>query len=292
MVKKYCTILIGKISMAELIHMRQRIKTVETIKKITHAMRLVSMSAHAKLNKQYNAIAVYHAGITNILTHIKQASALLSPQKTNLTPDRTLLIVIGSQKGLCGSFNSTLFHALDNYIIKINQGLQIISVGKKMVDYVQEKYKALSIQPFPHLTPANASAIAHTITDRIFMANHVYTTVTVLSNAQKNFFIQTPRIAPLLPVPVQHDTQNTLAHDYTWDVDPQALVEHLTKQYISSAIHKALLESLLAEHAARFVSMDSSTRNAEKILETTRLKYNKLRQAKITKELLELADTF
>ena len=80
--------------------------------------------------------------------------------------------------------------------------------------------------------------------------------------------------------------------DYTWDLDPKALVEHLTRQYVVSAIRKALLESLLAEHAARFVSMDSATRNAEKILETTRLKYNKLRQAKITKELLELADTF
>ncbi len=280
--------------MAELIHMRQRIKTVETIKKITHAMRLVSMSAHAKLNKQYTAIAAYHAGITNILKHIKQAAALNNDPVTLTQPTsrRTLLIAIGSQKGLCGSFNSTLFHTLDDYITKNSSALQIVSIGKKMVDYVQEEYKALNTLTFPYLATAQASAIAQTITERIFMSSQTYTTVTILSNTQKNFFVQTPRITPLIPLHLKQDSQETLAHDYTWDTNPQELVEHLTRQYVSSTIHKALLESLLAEHAARFISMDSSTRNAEKILEATRLKYNKLRQAKITKDLLELSDAF
>lgn len=278
--------------MAELIHMRQRIKTVETIKKITHAMRLVSMSAHAKLNKQYAAIATYQQGITSILSHIMHAAqdTHVQPKVISASPHK-LLIVIGSQKGLCGSFNSMLFHALDDYITKTSSKLQIIAVGKKMVDYIQTQYKNISIQSFPHLTPQSASAIAHTITDRI-VTTDAYTTVTILSNTQKNFFVQTPRLTPLLPVPISAETMQPSAHAYSWDVNPQELIKHLTRQYVAGTLHKALLESLLAEHAARFVSMDSSTRNAEKILETTRLKYNKLRQAKITKELLELADAF
>lgn len=279
--------------MAELIHMRQRIKTVETIKKITHAMRLVSMSAHAKLNKQYTAIATYQQSVTTILNHIMHAAALdlhTTPKPPSTSPHK-LLIVIGSQKGLCGSFNSVLFHALDDYIAKTSSNIQIIAIGKKMVDYVYAEYKNLSIQSFPHLNPTSAPAIAHTIADRIFMTD-TYTTVTILSNTQKNFFVQTPRLTPLLPVPTSPETTPSNAHTYTWDVNPQELLKHLTRQYVAGTLHKALLESLLAEHAARFVSMDSSTRNAEKILETTRLKYNKLRQAKITKELLELADAF
>ena len=283
---------IGSTSMAELIHMRQRIKTVETIKKITHAMRLVSMSAHAKLGKQFAAIATYHAGVSAILNQVYALASPADHKTESHTPHRTLLIAIGSQKGLCGSFNSTLFYELATYIGKQNRAVQIVPVGKKMVDFVLHDYKNLNNVSFPHLTALQAPAIAQTITDRIINTQHQFTSVMILSMVPKNFFIQTPRLTPLFPLKFEEQVPAHAAHDYIWECDPAQLAEHLTKQYITSTIHKALLESLVAEQAARFVSMDSSTRNAEKILEATKLKYNKLRQAKITKELLELADTF
>lgn len=306
--------------MAELIHMRQRIKTVETIKKITHAMRLVSMSAHAKLGKQFAALNSYHNGIAELLNQIntiirlRPHEAMVNVPKIHTAP-RTLLIAVGSQKGLCGSFNSNLFYELNNYISKQNRGLQLITIGKKMVDFVQQSYQSLNTISFPNLTAAQAPAIAQTITERIIKQQHTFTSISLLSTVPKKFFIQQPRITPLLPLhppsPFQgygviatperlreggqfeKTTPHTFsAHDYLWEDDPAQLLKQLTKQYITSTIHKALIESLLAEQAARFVSMDSSTRNAEKILEATKLRYNKLRQAKITKELLELADTF
>jgi F-type H+-transporting ATPase subunit gamma len=209
------------------------------------------------------------------------------------TAPRTLLIAVGSQKGLCGSFNSNLFYELNNYISKQNRGLQLITIGKKMVDFVQQSYQSLNTISFPNLTAAQAPAIAQKITERIIKQQHTFTSISLLSTVPKNFFIQQPRITPLLPLQFEKTTPHTFsAHDYLWEDDPAQLLKQLTKQYITSTIHKALIESLLAEQAARFVSMDSSTRNAEKILEATKLRYNKLRQAKITKELLELADTF
>lgn len=276
--------------MAQLIHMRQRIKTVETIKKITHAMRLISMSTHARLSKQFQAIKAYHAAVATLFgkTHSIYPSVFAS--KT--TTANKLLVVIGSQKGLCGSFNSGLFYSLGENMLKNHSPLHIISVGKKATDFIQESYPTQCIASFSQFTPETAGVIAHAIVKRIFQKNNTYTHVSVLSNAMKSFFVQKPHITSIIPVTPLTSTIQNNAEEYLWDTEPQDIIEHITHQYITSSLHSLLLESLLAEHAARFVSMDSSTRNAEKILETTRIKYNKLRQAKITKEIIELADAF
>jgi F-type H+-transporting ATPase subunit gamma len=256
-------------------------------------MRLVSMSAHAKLGKQFTAIAAYHAGIAAILSQVNALATLNSAPKTeSSTPQRTLIIAVGSQKGLSGSFNNVLFYELSAYLSRQNRFVQIISIGKKMVDLVNDAYKNLNIVSFPNLSATQAPAIAQTITERIIANQNNFTSVMIVSMVPKNFFVQMPRITPLLPLQLGPETASPASHDYLWESDPAQLMEQLTKQYITSTIHKALIESLVAEQAARFVSMDSATRNAEKILEATKLKYNKLRQAKITKELLELADTF
>lgn len=280
--------------MAELIHMRQRIKTVETIQKITHAMRLVSMSAHAQLGKQYHAIQQYHAAVTTILRQLQVhfPEQLYTPFFPSQLQKPQLLIIIGSEKGLCGSFNSTLFYALSDYLSSRSTMPVLIPIGKKATDFVQATYGSYCMATFPHLAPSTVGAIAQALTERSYAGPVQYATITVLSNAMKSFFIQTPRLTPILPLQPSSAENTALAADYIWDVDPHELIASVTRQYITSTFHTLLLESLYAEHAARFVSMDSSTRNAERILEDTRLKYNKLRQAKITKEILELADTF
>ncbi len=277
--------------MAELIHIRQRIKTVETIKKITHAMRLVSMSTHAKLGKQFHAINTYHSEITKIL-HLVQGICKNNTDIEQKEGGLTILIAIGAQKGLCGTFNSTITYELEQICKKNNQSLKIIAIGKKMVDFVDSTFPSLKIYSFPHLSPIQASAIAQNISEKIFNKHHTIAKVLLLGMAHKNFFVQAPQIHQLLPVNAHTTNAATIPSDYLCEANATEMLESLTRQQITSSIHKALIESLLAEQAARFVSMDSSTRNAEKILEATKLKYNKLRQAKITKELLELADTF
>lgn len=277
--------------MAELIHMRQRIKTVETIKKITHAMRLVSMSTHAKLGKQFHAINTYHNEITKIL-HLVQSICKKEEPLEQKRGGLHILIAIGAQKGLCGTFNSTITYELEQFCKKHDQSLKIIAIGKKMVDFVDSKLPALKIYTFPHLSPLQAGAIAQNISEKIFSKHHMISKLSLLCMAHKNFFVQAPQIHQMLPISVKNGNPAIVSSDYLCEANATEMLESLTRQQVTSFIHKALIESLLAEQAARFVSMDSSTRNAEKILEATKLKYNKLRQAKITKELLELADTF
>lgn len=276
--------------MAELIHMRQRIKTVETIKKITHAMRLVSMSTHAKLGKQFNAINNYHNEITKILHLV--ATICKNRPETQPNNGITLLIAIGAQKGLCGTFNSVITYELEQFCKKHNSHLKIIGVGKKIVDFLDTALPSFKMSSFPNLSLLQASAIAHTISEKIFSKHYHISRVFLLGMTHKNFFVQAPQVNQLLPVNPNLMNSITIPSGYLCETNTTELLENLTRQQITSSLHKALIESLLAEQAARFVSMDSSTRNAEKILEATKLKYNKLRQAKITKELLELADTF
>jgi F-type H+-transporting ATPase subunit gamma len=275
--------------MAQLTHLRQRIQTVETIKNITHAMRLISMSTQAQLSKKFSAIKLYHAELEKLLTKILSFHPFyLNPEKHK----HKLFIIIGSQKGLCGSFNNSIFNILDNYIHYPLQNQHIISVGRKMTDLIKEKYKDNTIMTFDHLSPTAIPAIAQEIAKRIFSHKNLYTEVSVLSNAMKSFFVQKPRIYHIIPIQKSRNLEALSSTDYLWDIEPQTIVDHVMHQYIVSTLHSLLIESLFAEHAARFVSMDNATRNAEKILETTQLKYNKLRQTKITKEIIELADAF
>jgi len=280
--------------MAELVQLRQRIKTVEAIRKITHAMRLVSMSNHAHVSRNYSVIQQYHAALSTILEQLAHAYPEISatPSETTNHNTQTLIIVIGSEKGLCGSFNTNLFVLLATHMQKKITDSSLIAVGKKATDFIQERYASSCIASFAHLSVSTAQAIAHAITERIYAAQSRYTHVIVFSNAMKSFFVQFPRIITLIPKQTETNHAPSFSADYIWDVDPIDLLTQLNKQYTTSALTTLLIESLLAEHAARFISMDSSTRNAEKILETTQLKYNKLRQAKITKEIIELADSF
>ena len=110
----------------------------------------------------------------------------------------------------------------------------------------------------------------------------------VLSNQLKTFFIQKPHNTQLIPfISNPEASQSPATHDqYQWDQSPADLLDQLARSTIESELHYLLFESLLAEHAARFISMDNATRNAQTLLEDTQLQYNKLRQAKIPKNLL------
>jgi len=284
--------------MAQLIQMRQRIKAIETIKKVTHAMRLISMSMHSRLRgktpllKNYNneltkifkKLRFSNPGWTNHIMHPK------SPKETN-----PLLIIIGSQKGLCGNFNTGLFKEFEKtFSSEKLKHTSIIAVGKKAVDYILQKQTKTLTKQFTELTTRNFTDISNQIVDEIIETKKPYSCVTIISNKLKTFFIQVPKVFDLIPLEnnIEEDFSKELADDYIWYQDSKDLLNSIAPQYIASNINTALLESLLAEQAARFLSMDVATRNAKTLLEETQLKYNKLRQHKITKELTELSTNF
>lgn len=284
--------------MAHLIQMRQRIKAIETIKKITHAMQLISMSTHARLKENEGSLLDYHQATSQLFETVSQSLPQLpvSPLFPDPSlPGRPLLILVGSQKGLCGNFNISLIKFFEKRyprtLLTSSNNYTIISVGKKAIDYCTQHQLATIIQEHPNFNSSTLSFIAQTISRAIMQTAEPYSSVTIISNHLKTFFMHQPHTTQLIPfsLPISNNTSH---QDYYWEQSPVSIFHDLAYQYIESHIYVILFQSLLAEQAARFLSMDSSTRNAKTLLEKSQLEYNKLRQATITKELTELTGSY
>jgi len=284
--------------MSKLIQMRSRIQTIETIRKVTDAMRIISMSAHSRLKAKQEPLSVYINTLTILLAKVQQATPSWSNERLMPTAEQNnnpLIILMGSQKGLCGGFNTTLSKFFAHYIEEhASAYYQYVGIGKKAVDYLQENHPTRLINAFPVLTAHNFLTIAQEISDLIMKSATPFTSVTIFSNTFKSFFIQKPTISHLIPFDQKKIVAliEPPAEGYLWDEKPHEILDKLAVHYIEAQLQHLIFQSLLSEHAARFISMDNSTRNATSLLDTTKLEYNKLRQAKITTEITELSGSF
>lgn len=255
--------------MSHFIALSQRIKAIETIKKTTSAMRLISMSTHSRLRNQKSSLEAYTQAIEKLL---QEAMTLEGHEKSLQAPHehKKFIILISSQKGLCGNFNNILFHYFNDHQVVV--GTPLITVGKYAADYIAS-IGLTATAHFNQCTIANFTTVAGQIS--AFLVQHKATKVKVFSNYSKTFFLQKPE---------QHVLKFPGAQK-----EAAALVPYLTMLRTKSTLTRLLYESLLAEQAARFLSMDTASRNAEDVLTTTKLAYNKARQAHVTRELMELS---
>lgn len=280
--------------MPQLIQMRNRMKAVETIKKITHAMRLIAMSTHVRLRDQEPFFREYQNEIEQLfLSLYKQYPLVKNPLFNPPAHNKSLCIIIGSQKGLCGNFNDLLFKLFEKKLPSIAQETtDIITLGKKAYDFIKA-HKIPVARKFDLESSHKITQLAHALTDAIINVEQPYSSVVILSNYPITFFGHKTHITQLIPISAAHETKKIIdLEDYEWEEKPAEILQHLAELHIIVALEYAIFQSLLAEQAARFVSMDSSTRNAKDVLETMQIQYNKLRQAKITKELTELSSSF
>ncbi len=283
--------------MSKLIQMRNRIQTIETIKKVTDVMRIISMSAHSRLKIKQEPLSEYLNALKTLLAKVQLATPSWSHERLMPTGENSnpLIVVIGSQKGLCGGFNTQLSKFLQEYL-KQNPSAHyhFSAIGKKPIDYLINNYPDRLICSFPVLTARNFLTIAQELTDLVMLATPAYTSVTIISNVFKNFFTQKATVTHLIPFNPATISAATIppTEGYIWDEAPSEILNTLAVQYIEAQFQHLIFQSLLSEHAARFISMDNSTRNANSLLNTTKLEYNKIRQAKITTEITELAGNF
>lgn len=281
--------------MSQLIQMRRRITTIETLRKITNAMRLIAMSGHARLKRKEEFVSNYIQEVQNLYQHIKsEIPETYDPLASHINPEsKDLIIIIGSQKSLCGSFNTHLFRLIENTIANTRQP-QIIAIGKRAVDFIKDKNYGTLIDEMNKFSIANLQSIVAAIVADIKKNQTTFNRVIIYSNVQKTFFTQQPTITQLLPLEEDalRESKATIPQepfqDYVWEQSAPSIINDLAWLYLEAKLHSILFQSLLAEQASRFLSMDSSTRNAEGLLDLYKLQYNKLRQAKITKEINEL----
>lgn len=273
--------------MAHLIELRQRLRAIETIKKITHAMRLISISKHTRLKSKLTALETYthhlHLLFARLHAHAPTwSSSVFYPSKQRA--HRTLYIIISSNKGLCGNFNSQLFEFLDRKRLREQHDpVYYIMVGKQAVEYGKKLADITLLAKFPDISLAKIEGITRHCASLI-MQNE-FSQVAIVSNKMKTFFKQEPRETRLIPY---HHSLNQDLFEYTIEQPLETILPLVAQQCLHAKLYQLFYESLLSEQAARFLSMDTATRNATTLLEETQLQYNKLRQLKITKELIEL----
>jgi F-type H+-transporting ATPase subunit gamma len=260
--------------------LRQKIKVIQTIKKTTSAMRLAARAIQARLRKKELIFNKYIASIEHVY---RQYSALINASQTlsaesssenQPVANTTMVLLIGSHKGLCGAFNERLF-AFFNKSVTLGPKDIIVTVGTQASQFIRSKDKQ-PFHHFDHFTSTTLVSIAQQLT-QLFVATQQLQLI-IVSNQPRTFFLQQPHA-------------QTLELNFASSISSQAnhnLGLLLARLRLRGRLLKVLYDSLMAEQSARFLSMDSATRNAEDILHQTKIDYNKLRQALVTRELLEL----
>ena len=284
--------------MANLKEVRNRIKSVSSTQQITKAMKMVSA---AKLKRATNAIIQLRPYADKLKDMLANLSASLedgsSPFLEERAPKRVLIVVVSSNRGLAGAFNTNVIKTTNNLIAEkysdqLKAGnVSIVGIGKKGQEFYQRrKYNVIgnNNELFSDLTFLNVSKVTEAIMDGFLKGE--FDRVEVVYNRFKNAAVQFLTVEQLLPVPKAEKQQNvnTSQVDYILEPSQEAIVEQLIPKNIKIQLYKAVLDSHASEHGARMTAMDKATDNAGELLKALKLSYNQARQAAITTELTEI----
>ncbi|MCA0239005.1 MAG: ATP synthase F1 subunit gamma [Bacteroidetes bacterium] len=281
---------------------RERIKSVIGTQQITKAMKMVSA---AKLRKAQNAIVQmrpYAERLNRMLSNI--LSNLDGDANTSFGKERpvkkVLIVVVTSNRGLCGAFNTNINKEAVMLINtkygeqRRNGGVTVLFIGKKGYDFFRRRFNDLKFNSdFIHLydQPSydNVSAVARGLMDEFSKGS--YDAIEIVYSHFRNAATQYPVVEQWLPVPKMEvkDTKSAKRKaDYIFEPDKEQLLETLVPSILQLSFHKTVLDTQAGEHGARMTAMDKATDNAEELLKTLRINYNKARQEAITTELGEI----
>jgi F-type H+-transporting ATPase subunit gamma len=284
--------------MANLKEVRNRITSVSSTQQITKAMKMVSA---AKLKRATNAIVQLRPYADKLKDMLANLSASLedgsSPFLLEREPNRVLIVVVTSNRGLAGAFNTNVIKTANNLIAEkySNQlkagNVSVVGIGKKGQEYYQRrKYNVIgnNNELYSGLTFLNVSKVTESIMQGFLKGE--YDRVELVYNRFKNAAVQFLTVEQLLPVPKAEKKQqaNATQVDYILEPSQEEIVEQLIPKNIKIQLYKAVLDSYASEHGARMTAMDKATDNAGELIKALKLSYNQARQAAITTELTEI----
>ncbi len=284
--------------MANLKEVRNRIASVQSTQQITKAMKMVSA---AKLKRATNAIVQLRPYATKLKEILGNLSASLEGTSSAFIeerePNKVLIVVISSNRGLAGAFNMNVIKMANNLIAtkyseQFKKGnVSIVSIGKKTQDFYEKRnYKVIgnNNEVYANLTFENVTKITESIMKGF--EDGEFDRVEVVYNKFKNAAVQILTSEQLLPLPKTEEmaTVKTNNVDYILEPSQEEIVEQLIPKSIKIQLYKAVLDSHASEHGARMTSMDKATENAGDLLKSLKLAYNQARQAAITTELTEI----
>ena len=283
--------------MANLKEVRNRIVSVSSTQQITSAMKMVSA---AKLRRAQDAIVKMRPYASKLKEILENLSASLDSSDGVYSKQRpvknVLLVVITSNRGLCGGFNANVIKAANRLAKEQYSGckVSVLAIGKKATDFFKKtEYGILGTdmprglnELFDDLTFANVAPVAEKIM-QVFV-NGEFDKVELVYNQFKNAAVQITTVEQYLPVKAPQVSEKSKSVDYIFEPDKEFIVADIIPRSLKTQLYKALLDSHAAEHGARMTSMHKATDNAGSLIKELKLMYNKARQAAITNEILEI----
>jgi F-type H+-transporting ATPase subunit gamma len=283
--------------MASLKEVRNRIVSVNSTQQITKAMKMVSA---AKLRRAQDAIHQMRPYAKKLAEMIATVSAQTEAGAENPFTEvreikNALIIVVTSDRGLCGAFNANVGKATMALVQEKYAGLhaagnvEILALGKKGGEYLSRRgYKVndANADIFSRLNFTNVREIGELVLNAF--TEKKYDVVEVLFNYSKNVATQIIQTEQLLPLVASETGEKASSVDYIFEPSEEEIISELIPKSIKLSIFRALLESNSSEHGARMTAMDKATENAGELIKALKLEYNRSRQAAITKEILEI----
>ena len=276
--------------MANLKDISKRIGTIDSIRQVTRAMKLVAAAKLRRVQSNMEQARPYARRINGVLKHLLPEINRGSHKLLSLRPIQTkAFVVITSDRGLCGSFNTNILRRAHSIVDAAGKDqAKLICIGRKGYEYFSKRgYDVVEHYAdfWNELNFSHATRIAQAISDR-YLASE-FDDVKVIFNQFKNVAQQELVEFHYLPLVLEEEDE-VIAKDYLFEPSRDEVVKSLIPRHLNIQMWRFLLESNASEHAARMTSMEAATENAGELIDKLRLQYNKARQAAITTEILEV----
>ena len=284
--------------MASLDDLKKRIASVKSTQKITKAMKMVAAAKLRRAQESAEKGRPYSEKMNNIILNLssgisdkENAPKLLSGSGNDKVH---LCVVMTSDRGLCGGFNSNIIKKAKSYFAKLAEDgkeLKIITVGSKGNDQLKRAYSDkiianISFKESKHANYFDAEKVGKMVIEK-FEAEE-FDVCTIFYNQFKNVITQIPQAQQIIPLNVENSEEDKSEDSYEFEPDEDEILSNLLPKNISTQIFKAMLENSASEQGSRMSAMDNATRNAGEMVDKLTIEYNRSRQAAITKELIEI----
>ena len=284
--------------MPSLDDLKKRISSVKSTQKITKAMKMVAASKLRRAQENAEKGRPYSDKMNNIILNLSNSISDKENSPKLLTgsgEDKVhLCIVMTSDRGLCGGFNTNIIKKAKTYFQKIlDQGkiLKIITVGSKGYDQLKRTYKEniiekISFKESKHANYFDADKVGKTILGKF--EKKEFDVCAIFYNQFKNVITQIPQEQQIIPLKTSESEGSSIEDNYEFEPEEDEILSNLLPKNISTQIFKAMLENSASEQGSRMSAMDNATRNAGEMVDKLTIQYNRSRQAAITKELIEI----
>ena len=284
--------------MASLDDLKKRISSVKSTQKITKAMKMVAAAKLRRAQENAEKGRPYSEKMNNIILNLSSSISDIenAPKLLKGTgQDKThLCVVMTSDRGLCGGFNSNIIKKAKLFFQKIlseNKTLKIITVGSKGYDQLKRQYKdniveRLSFKDSKNINYFDANKVGMMVIEKF--EKDEFDICTIFYNQFKNVITQIPQQQQIIPLKSETKKDEIENESYEFEPEEDEILSNLLPKNISTQIFKAMLENSASEQGSRMSAMDNATRNAGEMVDKLTIEYNRSGQAAITKELIEI----